>query len=75
LAFEGRLYGPIPAGKLAAAAIVEGKSGGALAVIETRAGYFSLVEGGEGAALTELLTLDRVYELLTSSSLGRGGRK
>jgi len=75
LAFEGRLYGPIPAGKLAGAAIVEGKSSEALAVIETRAGCFSLVEGGEGAALTELLTLDRVYELLTISSLGRGGWK
>jgi len=64
LAFEGRLYGPLPARKLENAAIVEGQSDNAL---------LSLVEGEEGRTLTELLTLDRVYELLTSISI-RGGR-
>lgn len=71
LAFEGRLYGPVPAGKLASAAVVEGRSSEALVTIETQAGCFSLVEGSGGAKLTELLTLDRVYELLTSLSVRR----
>jgi len=78
LAFEGRLYGPIPARKLENAAIVEGWRDDALLTIETRAGRFSLVEGEGGRALTELLTLDRVYELLTSASVRgslRGGRR
>lgn len=78
LAFEGRLYGPVPAEKLENATIVEGVRGDALMTIETRAGYFSLVEGGEGRTLTELLSLDRVYELLTSISVRKslkGGRR
>jgi len=77
LAFEGRLYGPVPAWRLENAAVVEGRSDDALLTIETRAGCFSLVEGEGGKTLTELLTLDRVYGLLTSVSIGgsiRGGR-
>uniref|UniRef100_A0A7C3SLW7 ATP-binding cassette domain-containing protein n=1 Tax=Thermofilum pendens TaxID=2269 RepID=A0A7C3SLW7_THEPE len=77
LAFEGRLYGPVSAWRLENAVVVEGRSDDALLTVETRAGCFSIVEGGGGRTLTELLTLDRVYELLTSASVReslRGGR-
>ncbi len=74
LAFEGRLYGPLPARKLENAAIVEGRSDNALLVIETYAGRFSLVEGEGGRTLTELLTLDRIYELLTNINIKRSLR-
>lgn len=76
LAFDGCLYGPISAEKIGKAKIVEGKADKALLSVETPKGHFSLVEGGEGETLTELLTLDRVYELLSNVSMrklvGRG---
>ena len=71
LVFDGHIYGPAQAGKLAKATLVEGKRDGALVTIETQFGQFSLIEEGGGRALTELLTLDRVYDFLSNMSLKR----
>ncbi len=62
LMFEGRAYGPVRAGDLLESRLVRGEVEGAVLVFEASGKVFSLVKGEEGEALTELVTLDRVYE-------------
>ncbi len=63
LIFEGRAYGPVEASSLASAGIVTGRAADSLVTIETERGAFSIVPSG-GKPVTELLSLDRVYEVL-----------
>ncbi|ABM80149.1 ABC transporter [Hyperthermus butylicus] len=66
--FSGRLYGPVEASRLAKARIVAGRRADALLVVETGEGSVSFVESGEGRPVSEILTLDRVYELFAGSA-------
>ncbi len=63
LIFEGRAYGPVEASSLAKASIVAGRAPDSLVTIETERGVFSIVPSG-GKPVTDLLSLDRVYEIL-----------
>ncbi|RLG80683.1 MAG: hypothetical protein DRO13_03100 [Thermoprotei archaeon] len=63
LLFEGRAYGPIEASKLSSAGVVRGRDAKALITVESGQGVFSIVPSG-GKSVTELLSLDKVYEIL-----------
>lgn len=56
-------YGPVEASSLAKASIVAGRAPDSLVTIETERGVFSIVPSG-GKPVTDLLSLDRVYEIL-----------
>ncbi len=62
LIFEGRAYGPVKAGDLLESRLVKGRVEDAVITFEASGKVFSLVRGEEGSPLTELVTLDRVYE-------------
>jgi len=62
--FEGRIYGPMTSEDLKNASIAVGKHEGAILTIETSRGPISLIKEGEGRSLTDLISLDKVYELL-----------
>jgi len=61
--FEGRVYGPVEAKDLVGASLVSGDVENALLRFETSGRIFSILPGGGGQPLTNLVTLDRVYEL------------
>ncbi len=63
LLFEGRAYGPVKAGDLLESRLVKGRVEGAVLTFEASGKVYSLVRGEEGSPLTELVTLDRVYEV------------
>ncbi len=63
LIFEGVAYGPVEAGKLAAAKLVKGEASRPLLTFQAAGSTYSLVEVDEGSELTSMVTLDRVYEL------------
>ncbi len=63
LMFEGKAYGPVRAGDLLESRLVRGEVEDAILVFEASGKVFSLVKGEEGEALTELVTLDRIYEV------------
>lgn len=63
LIFEGRLYGPLEVRDLVGASLVPGDVEGALLKFEASGRAFSIVPGGGGQPLTNLVTLDRIYEL------------
>jgi manganese/iron transport system ATP-binding protein len=66
---EGRSYGPIGAERLLGAGVVAGRAGDALLTLETGAGVFSIVGSG-GKPITDLLTLDRIYDLALGGGEG-----
>jgi len=62
LMFHGRAYGPIKVNELLDARIVEGKKDGAISfTIGDKS--FSLVSGNQGIRLTEMESLDRLFEV------------
>jgi len=61
--FEGRVYGPVEARDLVGASLVSGDVENALLRFETSGRIFSILPGGGGQPLTNLVTLDRIYEL------------
>ncbi len=63
LIFEGKVYGPILANELKSARIVHGIRPDALLTIQVAGKEFSIIKSGEGKPISELLTLDRIYEL------------
>ncbi|RLE57322.1 MAG: ABC transporter [Thermoprotei archaeon] len=63
LMFEGRVYGRIDVEKLQRSKLVPNRVEEALLTFTISGREFSIVETGEGKALTDLITLDRVYEL------------
>lgn len=69
LVFEGRLWGPVRADRLVEASVVVGEAPDAILVVETGAGKLSIVPGG-GVPITNLVSLDRIYEVLI---YGKGG--
>ncbi|HDJ50760.1 MAG TPA: hypothetical protein ENF25_00980 [Thermoprotei archaeon] len=62
--FEGRIYGPITSEDLKNASIVVGKHEEAILTRETSRVPISLIKEGEGRSLTDLISLDKVYETL-----------
>lgn len=63
LVFEGRLYGPIESKKLLEANLAIGEEDDALLVFNAGGRIYNLVMDKTGKPLSELLTLDRIYEL------------
>ncbi|MEM1893510.1 MAG: hypothetical protein QXV95_07965 [Sulfolobales archaeon] len=61
--FEGRVYGPVEARELVGASLVPGDVENALLRFETSRGIFSILPDAGGQPLTNLVTLDRIYEL------------
>jgi len=68
LMFEGKLYDPVRAGELVEAGLVAGDMPNAMLRFTVSGKTYSLVRGGVGEPLSNLITLDRIYEL----SLGQG---
>lgn len=62
LMIDGRAYGPIGVGDLIRSALVEGRAEGLTFEIDGR--KFSIVPGGSGIKLSELDSLDRLYEVM-----------
>ena len=64
--FRGKIVGPLPARDLAEMRIVKGYYRDAIATINTEMGKISLVPPGvgEGKPLTDLISLDKLYEML-----------
>lgn len=63
LIFEGRVYGPLVAKSLMHASIALGDFKDALLKFEVSGRVFSILPSEKGQPLTNLVTLDRVYEL------------
>lgn len=64
----GRLYGPAPAGKLASARVTQKEVDRPLLSVPLEGVVLNFVDGVEGEPVSNLLTLDRLYDLVV-----RGG--
>jgi len=61
--FEGKVYGPLKAKDLVNASLVSGNIENAILRFETSGRIFSILPSGGGQPLTNMVTLDRIYEL------------
>jgi len=66
LMFEGKLCGSMSAGELVEASLVVGDSADAMLRFTVSGKTYSLVRGEGGEPLSNLITLDRIYELTLS---------
>lgn len=66
LMFDGKLYGPLSSDELLKSSLIIGETPDTLISVEISGKKISIVKGDVGKPLTDIITLDRIYELAIS---------